>query len=127
MSLRGTRVGREHLMADECCFANSAPPEGPICGANSWPYGITVPLVLESKFDLASHVLARSLFVQFEWCTGQVPWASPTFQARIGHRGHSRFVLLKNARTVIFVQQIVIRKSGISTDRKKFFGYCAPE
>ena len=29
-----------------------------------WPYGITVQLVPESKFDSASHVLARSLFVQ---------------------------------------------------------------
>ncbi len=42
-------------MADECCFANSAPPEGPICGANSWPYGINLQLVLESKIDCASH------------------------------------------------------------------------
>ena len=73
-------------MADECCFANSAPPEGPICGANSWPYGITVQLVPESKFDLVSHVLARSMFVQFNPCTEQVPWPSAAFQARIGHR-----------------------------------------
>ena len=92
MSLRGTAasttasVRGTHLMADECCFANSAPCAGPICGANSWPYGITVPLVLESKFDLASHVLARSLFVQPNPCTEQVPWAPPAFQARIGHR-----------------------------------------
>ena len=51
-----------------------------------WPYGITVQLVPESKFGSASHVLARSLFVQFEWCTEQVPWAPPAFQARIGRR-----------------------------------------
>ena len=50
--------------ADECCFANSAPCAGPICGANSWPESITCPLTSESKFDLASHVLARSLPVQ---------------------------------------------------------------
>ena len=50
----------DHLMADECCFANSAPCTGPICGANSWPYGITVQLVPESKIDCASHVLVRA-------------------------------------------------------------------
>ena len=67
MSLRRvdavTQTGGEHdcvgagdtSQADECCFANSAPCAGPICGANSWPYGITLQLVPESKFDLASH------------------------------------------------------------------------
>ena len=69
-------------MADECCFANSAPPEGPICGANSWPYGITLPLALESKIDCASHVLARSLFVQLKHAQTSLR-ASPAFQARI--------------------------------------------
>ena len=44
-----------HLMADECCFANSAPCAGPICGANSWPYGINLQLVPESKIDCISH------------------------------------------------------------------------
>ena len=51
-----------------------------------WPYSITVQLVPESKSDCASHVLARSLFVQLNPCTEQVPWAPPAFQARIGHR-----------------------------------------
>ena len=31
-----------------------------------WPYGITLPLVSESKFDFTSHVLARSLLVQLK-------------------------------------------------------------
>ena len=61
MSLRGTAasttasVRGTHLMADECCFANSAPCAGPICGANSWPYGINLQLVPESKIDCISH------------------------------------------------------------------------
>ena len=32
-----------------------APCAGPICGANSWPYGITVQLVPASKSDCSSH------------------------------------------------------------------------
>ena len=71
-------------MADECCFANSAPPEGPICGANSWPYGITVQLVLESKFDFASHVLARSVFVQLKHAQDESCGLTAVIQARIG-------------------------------------------
>jgi len=49
----GSREGPSQ--ADECCFANSAPPEGPICGANSWPYSIRRQLVPTSKSDCASH------------------------------------------------------------------------
>ena len=48
-----------------------------------WPYGITVQLVPSVEIDSLSHVLARSLLVQFNPCTEQVPWASPAFQARI--------------------------------------------
>ncbi len=78
MSLRGTGAGRDHLRP-------KAPPEGPICGANSWPYGITVQLVPESKIDCVFHVLARSLFVQLAWCAGHVLRPPAAFQARIGH------------------------------------------
>ena len=95
MSLRGTAasttasVRGTHLMADECCFANSAPCAGPICGANSWPYGITVQLVPESKFESASHVLARSLFMQpkhaqtMSDAPTQSCWPPAEIQARI--------------------------------------------
>ena len=41
--------GRRVLLRKLC------PLCGSICGVNSWPYGITVQLVPESKFDLASH------------------------------------------------------------------------
>ena len=80
-SVRGT-----HLMADECCFANSAPPEGPICGANSWPYGINLHLALVSKFEWKSHVLARSLFVQPKHAQDKSCGLTAEIQARIGHR-----------------------------------------
>ena len=78
MSLRGTGAGRDHLRP-------KAPPEGPICGANSWPYGITLQLVSESKFDLASHVLARSLFVQLKHAQDKSCGLTAEIQARIGH------------------------------------------
>ena len=73
-------------MADECCFANSAPPEGPICGANSWPYSIRQQLVPSALFDCASHVLARSLLVQPKHAQDKSCGLTAEIQARIGHR-----------------------------------------
>ena len=58
-------------------------------------------LISVTECDCLSHVLARSLFVKFKWCTEQVPWASPAFQARIGHRDHSGFVQTKLVGSVL--------------------------
>ncbi len=81
-------------LSDLCPYAGQA-PGGTISGRRPlprvpWPESITCPLTSDSKIDCASHVLARSLPVQPNPCTEQVPWASPAFQARIGHRTRGR-------------------------------------
>ena len=79
MSLRGT--------AARGTISGRRPPV-----RDPWPYGITVQLVPESKFDFTSHVLARSLLVQLKHAQTmsdaptQSCWPPAEIQARIGHR-----------------------------------------
>ena len=137
MSLRGTAasttasVRGTHLMADECCFANSAPCAGPICGANSWPESITCPLTSESKFDLASHVLARSVFVQLEWCADKSAALRRRFRRALGTgtRGREVGTVSLSSRTCSDSNRYAARtvrsktvraKRGVSAERRMF-------
>ena len=113
-SVRGT-----HLMADECCFANSAPPEGPICGANSWPYGINLHLALVSKFEWKSHVLARSLFVQPKHAQDKSCGLRQRFRRALGTgtRGRTAEIVLSSSHTCSDSNRCAVRTAQSKTVR----------
>ena len=93
--LHGRYIRNETLRVSDLMSLRGTAARGTISGRRPpvrvpWPYGITVQLAPESKFDLASHVLARSLFVQPNPCTEQ---CSTHRRSRAGLRRHFRRAL----------------------------------
>ena len=96
-----------------------------------WPESITCPLTSESKFDLASHVLARSVFVQLEWCADKSAALRRRFRRALGTgtRGREVGAVSLSSRTCSDSNRYAVRtvrsktvraKRGVSAERRMF-------